>query len=175
MAKQGEPVIYTIGHSTRPIDEFIHLLQSNAIEELIDIRTAAGSRKNPQFGKANLTESLAGAGISYCHMRELGGLRKTLEKSPNTGWRNDSFRGYADYMLTDSFKEGLADLIQLASHKRVAIMCAEAVPWRCHRNLVADALLVAGATVKHIISDHEPNQHKLCSFAHVDGTNILYE
>jgi uncharacterized protein (DUF488 family) len=172
--RQNQETIYAIGHSTRDIDAFIELLERNGIDLLVDIRTVPGSRKNPQFGKDNLSKSLAERGIDYLHEPKLGGLRKVKKDSINIGWRNDSFRGYADYMLTDDFHQALDELVKLGAHKSVAIMCAEAVPWRCHRNLVSDALSVSGVEVKHIISESEPKEHKLCSFAHVEGHQLIY-
>jgi uncharacterized protein (DUF488 family) len=167
-------IICTIGHSTRAIEEFIHLLADNGVQVLVDIRTIPGSRKNPQFGQENLARSLGQAGLEYLHMAGLGGRRHTHKDSINTGWHDESFRGYADYMMSDQFRQALDELLQLCAQKRVAIMCAEAVPWRCHRFLVSDALLVEGICVKHIIGKEEPKDHKFCSFAHVEGKQIIY-
>src|SRR5947209_14523355 len=133
--KRNEPIsLLTVGHSNRPLPDFLTLLQSHAVELLVDIRTVPKSRHNPQFNKENLPQSLADAGIEYLHMPGLGGLRHARKDSPNTAWRNLSFRGYADYMQTPDFERYLLELIELASSRRLAIMCAEAVPWRCHRS-----------------------------------------
>jgi uncharacterized protein (DUF488 family) len=166
--------IYTIGHSTRQIDEFIELLRQTGVEVLIDIRTIPQSRKNPQYGQVSLDRSLHAAGIEYRYMKSLGGLRKAEKDSINTGWRNASFRGYADYMQTAEFDRSVDELIAAGADKRVAIMCAEAVPWRCHRSLVGDALLVRGAEVIDIIGPKSSKPHNLTRFARVDGRSITY-
>src|SRR5579862_5509913 len=145
--------LYTVGHSTRPIDEFIRLLETFGIDQLIDIRTVPKSRHNPQFARESLADSLKQAGILYRHLPGLGGLRKPRPDSINSAWRNASFRGYADYMQTDPFRENLDQLIRLAAERTTAIMCAEAVPWRCHRSLVADALTARGIQVVDILSE----------------------
>jgi uncharacterized protein (DUF488 family) len=167
-------VVFTIGHSTHPIEEFISLLKLNEVNFLVDVRTIPRSRRNPQFNIEALPESLADVGIEYKHMASLGGLRRTRADSPNTGWRNESFRGYADYMQTAEFQKAINALIDLATHHQIAIMCAEAVPWRCHRSLIGDALLVRGIEVLEIISTAKPKPHKLTSFAHVEGETITY-
>ena len=166
--------IFTVGHSTRPIEEFIRLLQAHGIQRLVDVRTVPKSRHNPQFGQDQLSASLEGAGIHYTHMGGLGGLRRARPDSTNTGWRNMSFRGYADYMQTPAFEESLAALIELAGHERVAIMCAEAVPWRCHRSLVADALIARGIEAREIASAASARPHKLTPFARIDGSRVTY-
>lgn len=166
--------VFTIGHSTRPISEFIELLRANGNERLLDIRTIPKSRRNPQFSTDALAKSLCEANIEYIHMKELGGLRKPLPDSRNTGWRNASFRGYADYMQTPEFEKALARAVELASEKPTALMCAEAVPWRCHRSLVADALTARGIEVLEIVSKSPPNPHKMTPFAHVHGKRITY-
>jgi uncharacterized protein (DUF488 family) len=166
--------IYTIGHSTHAIGEFIALLQAHEIETLADIRTIPKSRHNPQFAQAALKASLKKKGIQYIYMKDLGGLRHTVKDSPNGAWRNSSFRGYADYMQTDGFGAALDILIETGKGERTAIMCAEAVPWRCHRSLVADALLVRGIAVLDIMPDGRIAPHKLTSFAHVKGRTITY-
>ena len=174
-ARKGTaPVIYTIGHSTRPIEDFIRLLESNGIRRLIDIRTIPKSRHNPQFNADTLPASLGNAGIDYVHMKELGGLRRARADSPNAGWRNVSFRGYADYMQTPAFEDALARAVELAREKPTALMCAEAVPWRCHRSLVADALTVRGIEVFEVIGPSAPKVHKLTPFARVRGKQIRY-
>jgi len=167
-------VIFTIGHSTRPKEEFIGLLQAHGVEQLIDIRTVPRSRRNPQFNREALPEPLAAAGIDYLHMPSLGGLRHARPDSPNTAWQNASFRGYADYMQTPEFAAGIEELIQLGSDKQTAIMCAEAVPWRCHRSLVGDALMARGIPVEDIMSATRRQAHKLTPFARVEGTRVWY-
>ena len=168
------PAIFTIGHSTHPIEEFTHFLQAHGVEQLIDIRTVPRSRTNPQFNRDTLPGSLKEAGIGYLHMPALGGLRHARPDSPNTAWRNASFRGYADYMQTPEFTAAIDSLIELASRTQVAIMCAEAVPWRCHRSLVADALLPRGVPVEDIMSAGRRQLHKLTPFAKVEGTRVWY-
>jgi uncharacterized protein (DUF488 family) len=166
--------IFTIGHSTRPIAEFVELLQANAVTQLIDIRTIPKSRHNPQFNSDALAASLHAARIRYVHSKELGGLRHPRKDSINLGWRNASFRGYADYMQTDEFEAALERAIGLAETGPTALMCAEAVPWRCHRSLVADALIVRGIRVLEIVSAAAPKEHTLTPFARVVGTRITY-
>jgi len=166
--------IYTIGHSTRPIEEFIELLKTQNIVRLVDIRTIPRSRHNPQYEQDALAKSLQDAGIEYLYMKELGGLRSATKDSPNMAWRNESFRNYADYMQTPEFAAGVEKLIDVANQETTAIMCAEAVPWRCHRSLVGDALLVRDVEVKDIISPTSINDHKLTSFAAVKGWRITY-
>jgi uncharacterized protein (DUF488 family) len=167
-------MILTIGHSTRPLDEFIELLRLNGVTLLVDVRTVPRSRRNPQFNQDSLPDALSAHGIGYLHMPELGGLRKARPDSPNTGWENASFRGYADYMQTPEFARAVERLIELAGRQQIALMCAEAVPWRCHRSLIADALVVRGVAVEHIISRTSRRPHALRSFARVDGTRITY-
>jgi len=171
---QTRRVIFTIGHSTRPKEEFIGLLQAHGVEQLIDIRTVPRSRRNPQFNREALPEPLAAAGIGYLHMPSLGGLRHARPDSPNTAWQNASFRGYADYMQTPEFTAAIEELIQLGSDKQTAIMCAEAVPWRCHRSLVGDALMARGIPVEDIMSATRRQAHKLTPFARVEGTRVWY-
>jgi uncharacterized protein (DUF488 family) len=166
--------VFTVGHSTLPIERFVGLLKTYAIEQLADIRTIPRSRHNPQYNRDALAPALEKAGIAYVPMQGLGGLRHPLKNSPNTGWRNRSFRGYADYMQTDGFQEALQSLIDMSRLKRVAIMCAEAVPWRCHRSLVADALEIRGVPVVEILSEQSYRAHTLTPFAHVEGTRITY-
>ena len=175
MAHQKQKiVVFTIGHSTRPIEEFIGLLESNGVRRLIDIRTIPKSRRNPQFSADNLAASLHAARIGYLHMKALGGLRHPRKDSVNTGWRNASFRGYADYMQTNEFEAALDRAIALAQQEPTALMCAEAVPWRCHRSLVSDALVVRGIEVREIVNESAPREHKLTPFALVEGTRITY-
>lgn len=166
--------IFTVGHSTLPIAEFIARLAAYGVRQLGDIRSVPRSRHNPQFNADSLPNSLAAAGIVYIAMPGLGGLRHSRRDSPNGGWRNTSFRGYADYMQTEAFAAALAELIRLGRDQRTAIMCAEAVPWRCHRSLVADALEVRGVPVVEILTDSQWRPHKLTPFAHVEGTSITY-
>src|SRR5579872_170382 len=144
-------IVLTIGHSTRTLDEFIGLLQGRGATLVVDVRTVPRSRHNPQFNKASLPRTLKKAGLGYVHLPGLGGLRHAKRDSLNVGWRNASFRGYADYMQTPEFEQGLQELIRLAKQERVVIMCAAAVPWRCHRSLIADALLVRGIHAKDIM------------------------
>ena len=166
--------VFTIGHSTRPFDKFIEILEAFRIEMVVDVRTIAKSRHNPQFNIDELKGGLEAHGIGYIHMAGLGGLRHTKIDSINTGWKNLSFRGYADYMQTLEFENSLEQLITIAKGKVTAIMCAEAVPWRCHRSLIGDALLVRGIKVEDIISDRTSTSHKLTSWARVDGYTITY-
>lgn len=166
--------IFTVGHSTRPIDDFIGLIQAHGIERLVDVRTVPKSRFNPQFGRDQLHASLEAAGIHYTHLPGLGGLRRPRADSTNTGWRNESFRGYADYMQTPDFEESLAEAIELARAERIALMCAESVPWRCHRSLIADALIARGVEVLEISSPTSVRPHNLTPFARVDGTKVSY-
>lgn len=175
VAKEPEKArVLTIGHSTRPLDDFIDLLKTHGVEKIIDVRTVPRSRYNPQFNRETLPENLKSVRIGYRHLSGLGGLRHALHDSLNTGWRNSSFRGFADYMQTEEFEESLGKLIDLTQRKRVCLMCAEAVPWRCHRSLIADALQVRGIMVGHIVSKIQPQLHKLTPFARVDGTRITY-
>jgi uncharacterized protein (DUF488 family) len=167
-------VVHTIGHSTRPLDELIGCLSSFAITDLVDIRTVPRSRRHPQFETNALAVSLPAAGVRYEHLGALGGLRKPKKDSPNAGWRNESFRGYADHMASPGFEEGLARLHAIATAGRAAIMCAEAVPWRCHRSLVADALVARGAEVLHIMAPGKASPHRLTSFARLDGERVTY-
>lgn len=167
--------LYTIGHSTRSLEELLHLLGENGVSCLVDVRTVPRSRRNPQFNLEALEHALPAAGIGYVHLAALGGLRRGLgERSPNTGWRNDSFRGFADYMMTAQFQKGLEGLLGLAAQETVAIMCAEAVPWRCHRSLIADALTVRGVRVTHILGQGRTQPHRLTPFAQVKGLEITY-
>jgi len=169
-----EGTIFTLGHSTLPIERFVAVLQAYAIARLADIRTIPRSRHNPQFSDTALAKSLKALHLDYVHMRALGGLRHARRDSPNTGWRNESFRGFADYMQTEEFENALAALIRMGREKRVAIMCAEAVPWRCHRSLVADALSVRGVPVIEILSEATYRMHPLTPFSRVEGLRITY-
>ena len=173
-ARWPQDVIFTLGHSTLPIEAFLALLQAYGIERLVDIRTIPRSRHNPQFNDTALASSLKARHLQYVHLKALGGLRRPRKDSPNTGWRNGGFRGFADYMQTAEFPDALAALIRTSRENRVAIMCAEAVPWRCHRSLVADALMVRGVPVVEILSESSYRMHELTPFAQVEGVRITY-
>jgi uncharacterized protein (DUF488 family) len=166
--------VFTVGHSTRPLDEFVALLEAYGVERLADIRTVPRSRHNPQFNADELGPALEARGIDYLPLRSLGGLRRPGAASPNTGWRNASFRGYADHMASEEFARGLDELIAASRTRPTAIMCAEAVPWRCHRSLVADALAVRGIPAVDILSATSWRIHALTPFAHVEGQTITY-
>ena len=176
----AQPLIFTVGHSNRSIDDFLALLKSHNVKRLVDVRTIPKSRHNPQFNRDALAASLRAAHIAYTHLPKLGGLRRARPDSVNTGWNNSSFRGFADYMQTPEFSAALARLEKparrggLARTKQCAIMCAEAVPWRCHRSLIADALTVRGHAVKHIMTPSRASLHKLTPFARVRGERITY-
>ncbi len=165
--------IFTIGHSTRPADEFLDLLRGRDVRLLVDVRRFPGSRRHPQFNGETLAATLAEAGIGYRHEPDLGGRRDGLADSPNTGWRNAGFRAYADHLANADFRSALARLLADAQTTVVAIMCAEAVPWRCHRQLIADALVAGGADVRHIISASEPQPHELNPMARVGPDGLL--
>jgi uncharacterized protein (DUF488 family) len=166
--------IHTVGHSTRPIEDFVALLQAYSIGQLVDVRTIPHSRRNPQFNTDALAASLSSAGIAYRHMPELGGLRHARRDSINTAWRNASFRGYADYMQTHEFQAALQTLIELSAARVTAIMCAEAVPWKCHRSLIGDALLARGIRVLDIMSAAKADPHALTQFARLNGSEVTY-
>lgn len=167
--------IYALGHSTRPQEELIDILRSFGVSTLADIRTIPRSRHNPQFNPDGLAPALERAGIRYVHLSRLGGLRKSKGDNPlNRGWRNASFRGFADYMQTEEFAAGLEELCELAAAGPVALMCAEAVPWRCHRSLVADALAARGIEVQQIQSAGRASKHRVTPFARFDGWNVTY-
>ena len=174
MKEDSQPVVLTIGHSTRPLAEFVALLVAHSVSLLIDVRTVPRSRHNPQFNRDTLPDALQVAGIRYEHVAGLGGFRRTHPGSLNMGWRNVSFRGFADYMQTPEFAENLDRLIEQTTRERVVLMCAEAVPWRCHRSLIADALVVHGIRAEEIVSATRLQVHTLSSFARVDGTEITY-
>ena len=169
-----EARIWTVGHSTRELADFIALLRDNGVEAIADVRSLPGSRKFPQFNAEALGPELLKAGIEYVPMKSLGGRRKTRPDSPNTVWRNASFRGYADYMETPEFEAGIQDLLELASRKRTAIMCAEAVWWRCHRSMISDYLKAAGVTVEHIIGDGKNTNHPFTSAARIEDGRLVY-
>ncbi|MFZ0039556.1 MAG: DUF488 domain-containing protein [Candidatus Acidiferrales bacterium] len=167
-------VVLTIGHSNHPLDEFLELLDAHGVECVVDVRTIPRSRHNPQFNSDAIEDSLRKAGIGYVHRKQLGGLRHAAKDSINMGWRNASFRGFADYMQTPEFAAAVTELIEFTRTKRCAIMCAEAVPWRCHRSLISDALAVREIAVEHIMSRTKRDAHKLTPFAHVRGLRITY-
>jgi uncharacterized protein (DUF488 family) len=173
-AGNRKTVIFTIGHSTRPVEEFIAILHSFKIKKVVDVRTIPRSGHNPQFNADTLKESLIEAHIGYLHMETLGGLRHAKKESPNEAWRNASFRGFADYMQTEEFEKSLEKLMLTAAKERTAIMCAEAVPWRCHRSLIADALLIRGVDVRHIMTATSDRKHTITPWAKVSGKRITY-
>jgi uncharacterized protein (DUF488 family) len=166
--------IFTVGHSTHSLEEFVDMLKAHSIAQLVDVRTIPKSRRVPQFNAESLAAALPKLGIEYVHLKTLGGLRHAKKDSVNTGWRNASFRGYADYMGTDEFRQGIERLLELARTKRTAIMCAEAVPWRCHRSLIGDALLVRSVRVEDIMSATSHREHELTPFARVHELEITY-
>lgn len=167
-------MIYTVGHSTRAADDFAALLRAHGILQLADVRAVPQSRRHPHFSRAALDAFLALHGIAYRHFPELGGLRKPRPDSTNTAWRNDAFRGYADYMESGAFNAGVESLIQFSEAGRTAVMCAESVWWQCHRRLLSDALIVRGVPVWHILSEAPPKPHELSEFAHVRGASVSY-
>jgi uncharacterized protein (DUF488 family) len=166
--------VCTIGHSNRPIEEFVSLLWSNEIARVLDVRTVPRSRHNPQFNRDDLPATLESVGIGYSHFPGLGGLRRPQPDSPNAAWRNLSFRGYADYMQSAEFAQNVQEVVALAAAERCVLMCAEAVPWRCHRSLIGDALLVRGVRVEDIVGPHGRRPHVLTRFAHVEGQRVTY-
>lgn len=166
--------VLTVGHSTRSLDELLALLSANGVEILVDVRTAPRSRRHPQFDREALPPPLRAAGIAYEHVRALGGLRRSRPDSVNTAWQNAGFRGYADHMQTDEFEAGFARLLEIAHHAGTAVMCAEAVPWRCHRSLLADALVARGVMVEHILSATQREPHRLTAWARVDAGRVTY-
>jgi len=166
--------VLTIGHSTRATAEFIRLLEAHGVERVIDVRRIPQSAHNPQFGRERLARALRRSGIHYRHMPGLGGRRHARRDSINTAWRNASFRGYADYMQTETFRKTLDRCISLARREQVALMCAEAVPWRCHRSLIADALAARGIAVREIVSGARTRAHAVTPWAVVNGTQVTY-
>jgi uncharacterized protein (DUF488 family) len=172
--KPGSTLIYTIGHSTRELEDFIRILRNYGVTLVADVRTVPRSRHNPQFNKETLPQDLTIAGLGYVHLPGLGGLRKARPDSYNQGWRSPAFRGFADYMQTPEFEAQLSGLIELAQKQSVVIICAEAVPWRCHRSLIADALTVRGVPVEHLMGLGKSQPHRLTPFARVAGTRLSY-
>jgi uncharacterized protein (DUF488 family) len=168
------PQLFTLGHSTRTWDEFLSLLQSYEISHLVDVRTAPKSRRMPHFDREAMDPALAAAGIGYLHIKDLGGWRRPVPGSLNGGWRSKSFQGYADHMATPAFEQALARLTTVAKEEPTAIMCAEAVPWRCHRMLISDTLLARGWTVLHIAAGARAEPHRMTAFAAVDGDRVTY-
>ena len=171
---EQQTVVFTIGHSTHIIDEFVDMLKAYDVKEVVDVRTIPKSGHNPQYNQKTLSERLSDDGIAYVHLSGLGGLRHTVKDSVNTGWSNPSFRGFADYMQTDEFERSLETLMEISKKWTTVIMCAEAVPWRCHRSLIADALLVRCMKVEDIISVRSSRPHDLTSWAKVHGKHITY-
>lgn len=174
MVKDPELTVLTIGYSTRTLDEFVELLEMYGVTLVVDVRSVPRSRHNPQFNKEKLPNVLKLAGVKYVHMPDIGGLRRPKPDSINIAWQNKGFRGYADYMQTKEFTEHLLNLLALIRENRVAVMCAEALPWRCHRSLIADALVVRNVTVEHVLTMDNIVRHRLSEWAHVDGTKITY-
>ena len=167
-------LILTIGHSTRTLDDFIGILRAHGVARLVDIRTIPRSRHNPQFNQETLSERLEESGIDYVLMKQLGGLRHPKADSPNMGWKNSSFRGFADYMQTEEFTKGVDQLIGLAQSVQACIMCAEVLPWRCHRWLISDALSIRGVQAEHIMTIKTRTKHSLTRFALVKDSQITY-
>jgi uncharacterized protein (DUF488 family) len=176
VAYESKPLltVFTIGHSTHTFEEFIKIIEKFKIEKIADVRTIPRSRHNPQFNKETLPTNLLSAGIDYMHIAGLGGLRHSKVDSPNKGWHNASFRGYADYMQTSDFEESLNTLIEAAKKEQLAVMCAESLPWRCHRSLIADALLVRDFKVEHIMNNGKSLRHVITPWIKVEGTKITY-
>ncbi len=169
-----KPAMWTIGHSTREFDEFIRLLKQNDIELVVDVRSFPGSRTFPQFNRETLEITLLENGIEYLHLKQLGGRRRVKKDSKNTVWRNEAFRGYADYMETQEFREGIEHLLQLADERRLAIMCSEAVWWRCHRSMIADFLKSRGITVLHILGEGKVEEHPYTAAAKLVDGQLVY-
>ncbi len=174
MGRESQFAVFSVGHSTRSLDEFVSLLKAYGVGMVVDVRTVPRSRHNPQFNKETLPDSLRAAGLKYVHIPELGGLRRPIADSINLAWENKSFRGYADYMQTKEFAENLLQLVALIQENCVAVMCAEAVPWRCHRNLLSDALVARRIKVIHILTENSSTNHELTPFAHLEGTKVTY-
>ena len=166
--------VWTIGHSTRPIDEFIAALSAFQIQVLVDVRSFPGSRRYPHFSRENLATTLAESGIQYLHLPELGGRRSVRADSHNLAWRNESFRGYADYMETEDFRKGVSRLIDLANSRRTAVMCSEAVWWRCHRSMISDYLKAQGIEVTHILAAGKSESHPFTSAARIINGKLSY-
>ena len=174
MTANHKQSVFTVGHSTRSFDEFVSLLKGYDVDMVVDVRTVPRSRYNPQFNKETLPDALKITDLKYVHIPELGGLRRPKPDSNNMAWQNKTFRGYADYMQTKEFTENLLKLVALIQQNCLAVMCAEAVPWRCHRSLLADSLLVRGIKVSHILTETGCTSHELTPFAHLEGTTVTY-
>jgi uncharacterized protein (DUF488 family) len=170
----GRRPLFTIGHSTRSIEELLEILRSFEITLLVDVRTVPKSRHNPQFNRETLPASLEAAGIAYRHEPALGGLRKPRPDSRNTAWQNASFRGYADHMESAEFETALRALLETVESERVVVMCAESVPWRCHRSLISDAVVARGVEVRHLMGVGKADAHRLTPFARVEDSRVTY-
>jgi uncharacterized protein (DUF488 family) len=169
------PAIFTVGHGTRSTEEFVRILRSAGIERLVDVRTAPGSRKHPQFGRAELAATLEAAGVEYVWRKDLGGWRKPRPDSPHRALRSPGFRGYADHMETDQFDQAVRWLIETSTRSPTAVMCAESMWWRCHRRMIADALTARGCAVTHLLSEDRRQPHRLHPAARLDGTRVVYD
>lgn len=167
--------VLSVGHSNRSFDDFVELLRAHGVKRVVDVRRFPASRANPQFDKAALARRLPARGIRYRHLEALGGRRKPKKDSPNRAWRNAAFRGYADYMETSEFRKALAALRALARKERTAFLCAEALPWRCHRSLIADALTAWGFDVEHLLSSTSARTHRRPPFARLRGRTLTYD
>ena len=174
MVNEQGLIVFTIGHSTRTLDEFIVLLKTYGVNLVVDVRTVPHSRHNPQFNKESLPARLKPEAIRYIHMPEIGGLRRPQPNSVNLAWKNAGFRGYADYMQTKEFADNLLKIVALVQENCLTLMCAEALPWRCHRSLISDALVVRHVNVQHIISPTSCLSHEINEIAHVEGTRVTY-
>ena len=167
--------VLTVGHSTRTIEQFLELMRSSGVDRVADVRRFVRSRRNPQFNADVLAAALQESDIGYTHLPGLGGRRRPQEDSPNTGWRNLSFRGYADHLTTAEFREDFERLVGLCEREVVCLMCAEVVPWRCHRRIISDKLLLRGFAVEHVIGEGSRREHTLTPWAEVvDGTELIY-
>jgi uncharacterized protein (DUF488 family) len=175
IVQDHQPTIWTIGHSTRSAEEFNQILNTHAIQNLVDVRTFPGSRRHPQFNRDSLSSALAAAAITYHHLPSLGGRRQPAKNSKNIAWKNSSFRGYADHMESEEFKQGIEMLLELTHERRTAIMCAEAVWWRCHRGLIADYLKASGLDVVHIIDAKHSEKHPYTTVARIVDGRLSYE
>lgn len=172
--EKSSMTVFTVGHSTRPFDQLLDILKAYGVQLVADVRTIPKSRHNPQYNSNTLADGLKASGIGYMHVPGLGGLRRAKKDSLNQGWKNDSFRGFADYMQTQEFEVSLRQLMEAAKGKKTAIMCAEAVPWRCHRSLIGDALVARGIAVLDILGRSSAKPHALTPWASVSGTKLIY-
>jgi uncharacterized protein (DUF488 family) len=169
------PHLFTVGHSNRTLEDFVALLSAHGVRRVLDVRRYPQSRKWPHFDAGALSDSLPRAGIAYAGLPELGGRRRPRPDSRNTAWRNEAFRGYADFMESETFQEGLGRALEEARRDPSALLCAEALPWRCHRSMIADAALARGWTVADILSEKEAREHRLTSFARLEGPRVVYD